>query len=173
MSEYTEESLGKMLKRDLIPIVLNMQRTIAETNNSNNELLEEMRKFYDNFSKLQSELAVTKQVNTELPKRIVTLERQCWANGQYSWKECLEVTGIPRQVDDNQLETKALSIFEKVRCTIDLGFVDSCHQFEKNNDRVIIKFSRREDYKQVLQVKIDLKDLNKGDLDLPRVQKFS
>ena len=33
-----------------------MQITIAEKNNSNNELLEEMRRFNDNFSKLQSEL---------------------------------------------------------------------------------------------------------------------
>ena len=119
MSEYTKESLDKMLKRDLIPIVLNLQSTIADKNNSNNELLEEIRKFNDNFSKLQSELAVTKQVNTELTKRIVTLERQCWANAQYSRKECLEVAGIPRQVDGNLLETKLLSIFEKVGCKID------------------------------------------------------
>ena len=82
-----------MLKRDLIPIVINLQSTIADKNNSNNELLEEIRKFNDNFSKLQSELAVTKQVNTELTKRIVTLERQCWANAQYSRKECLDVVG--------------------------------------------------------------------------------
>ena len=111
MSEYTEGSLDKLLKRDLIPIVLNLQNTITDKNNSSNELLEEIRKFNDNFSKLQSELAVTKQVNTELTKRIVTLERQCWANAQYSRKECLEVVGIPRQVDDNLLETKVLSIF--------------------------------------------------------------
>ena len=45
--------------------------------NSNNELLEEIRKFNNNFSKLQAELAVIKQVNTELTKRIVILELQC------------------------------------------------------------------------------------------------
>ena len=127
-----------------------------------------MRKFNDNFSKLQSELVVTKQLNTELTKRIVTLERQCWANTQYSRKECLEVVGIPRQVDHNQLETKVISIFEKVDCRTDPGFVDDCHRLGKNNDRVIIKFSRREDCKQVLQVKKDLMDLNTDDLDLPK-----
>ena len=106
ISEYTEESLDKMLKRDLIPTVLNLQSTVAEKNNSNNEFLDEIRKFNNNFSKSQSELAVTKQVTTELTKRIVTLGRQCWVNSQYSRRECLEVVGIPRQVDDNQLETK-------------------------------------------------------------------
>ena len=65
MSEHTEESLDKILRRDLIAIVLNLQSTIAEKNKSNNELLEEMRKFNYNFSKMQSKLAVTKQVNTQ------------------------------------------------------------------------------------------------------------
>ena len=91
----------------------------------------------------QPELAVTKQMNTELTKRIETLERQCWANAQYSRKECLEVVGIPRQVDDNLLETKVLSVFEKVGCTIDPGFVDDCHRLGKSSDRVIQVFSQK------------------------------
>ena len=60
MSENTEESLDKMLKRDFIPIVLNLQSTIAKKNNNNIELLEEMHKFNDHFSKLQPDLALTK-----------------------------------------------------------------------------------------------------------------
>ena len=42
-------------------------------------MLQDMRKFNDNFAKLQAELVVTKRVNSELCKRIVTV-RQCWAN---------------------------------------------------------------------------------------------
>ena len=61
MSGYTEESKDKMLKRDLITIVLNVQSTIAEKNNSNSELLDEIRKFNKNVTKLQSTLDVTKQ----------------------------------------------------------------------------------------------------------------
>ena len=69
----------------------------------NNEVVEEMRKFNEPFSKLQSELSVAKRVNTELTKRIMTLEHQCRANAQYSRKECVEVVGIPHQVDDKHL----------------------------------------------------------------------
>ena len=42
----------------------------------NIEVVEEIRKFNENFSKLQSEISIAKRVNTELTKRIVTLERQ-------------------------------------------------------------------------------------------------
>ena len=117
-------------------------------------------------------MAVTKQVNTELNKRIVTLERQYWVNAQYCRRECLKVVGIPHQVDDNQLETEVLSLFEKVGCKIDPRFIDYCHRFGKNNGRVIIKFARRKDCKQFLQVKKDLKHLNMDDMDLPRGTKI-
>ena len=82
------------------------------------------------------------------------------------------MVGIPCQVDDKHLEAKVLSIFQKVGCTIAPEFIDDCHRLGKNNDRVIVKFTRRKDCKQVLQVKKDLKDLTADDLDLPRGTKI-
>ena len=51
------------------------------------------------------------------------------------------------------------------------GFIDDFHCLGKNNDRALITFSRRKDYKQVLQGKKDLNDLNTDDLDLPSGKK--
>ena len=90
MPQYTEEALDKLLKRELLPIVLSLEEQNRSLQNSmsevNNKVVEEMRKFNENFSKLQSELFVAKRPDTELTKRIVTLECQCWANAQYSRK---------------------------------------------------------------------------------------
>ena len=84
MPQYTEESLDKLLKRELIPIVLSLEKQNrslqSRMSEVNNEVVEEMGKFNEKFSKLQSEFFIAKRVNTELTKRIVTLERQCWAN---------------------------------------------------------------------------------------------
>ena len=79
MSQYTEETLDKMLKKELIPIVLPLQNKITEDNNT---MLQQMRKFNDNFAKLEAELVVNKLLNSGLCKRIVTMERQCCANAQ-------------------------------------------------------------------------------------------
>ena len=76
-------------------------------------MLQEMRKFNDNSSKLEAEQVVNKRVNSELCKRIVTGERQCWANARYSKRECLEVAGIPRQVDE-----KVLSSFRRLAAPV-------------------------------------------------------
>ena len=86
MPQYTEESLDKLLKRELIPIALPLEeqnRSLQSRMSAvSNEVMEEMCKFNENFSKLQLELSIAKRVNTELTKRILTLERQCWANAQ-------------------------------------------------------------------------------------------
>ena len=93
MSQYTEEALDRMLKRELVPIVLSLQNKTTEENKA---MLQEMRKFNNNFAtKLEAALAVNKRVNSELCRRIVTMEHQCWTNAHYSRRECLEVAGIP------------------------------------------------------------------------------
>ena len=102
----------------------------------------------------------------------MTIGRKCWANAKYLKRECLEVDGIPRQVDDKNLETKVLSIFQMIGCTINPTFIDDCHRLSKNNDRVIVNFTRWKDCKQILKVKKDLKDLNMDNLDLPRSTKI-
>ena len=52
MSQYTEEALDKMLKRELIPIVLSVKNKITEDNNA---MLQETGKFNDNFAELQAD----------------------------------------------------------------------------------------------------------------------
>ena len=74
---------------------------------------------------------------------------------------------------DKDLEAKVLSkVFQKFGCTIAPEFTDDCHRLGKNNDQVIVKFTRWKDCKQVLQFKKDLTDFTADDLDLPRGTKI-
>ena len=68
MATYTNESLQSINKKDMIPIVLSLQNKL---NQSNNKVLAEIHKLSDNFSKLESKLSVTKQVNSLLPHKLV------------------------------------------------------------------------------------------------------
>ena len=118
----------------------------------NTNALEEIRKFNENFVKLDSEINIVKQVNTLLNKRVIYMERQCWANAHYSRRECLEVTGIPRHLSNKNLESKVLEVFSKVGCEILSRNIEACHSLI-----VIVKFLRRKDCDQVMSVKRDLR----------------
>ena len=99
----------------------------------------------------------------------VDLERQCWANAQYSRRECLEIIGIPHSLDDNSLEEKVVQVFEKVGCNIDSSLnIDSTLKRVTvlPKRRVIVKFSRRKDCQEVLSVKKNLQKLKMEDIGL-------
>ena len=67
---YTDELWDELLKKELTPIVLSLEEHNRSLQNRmsevNNEVVEKMRKFNENFSKLQSRLSIAKRVNTEL-----------------------------------------------------------------------------------------------------------
>ena len=110
--------------------------------------------------KLQAEVSVTKQVNTLLSRRLVSIERQCWLNAQYSRWECLDIVGIPR------------SISEKLGCNIPPKRIEACHRVGKKNPTVIVKFSRRKKCQQVWDVKRDLRKIKMEHTDLPGQNKL-
>ena len=110
---YTNESLQSINKKDMIPIVLSLQNKLDHQAN-NKVLLEEIRKLNENFSKLEPELSVTKQVNSLLLHRLVNMERHCWANTKYSRWECLDIIGIPSEVEPDVSEENVVNIFEKL-----------------------------------------------------------
>ena len=101
---------------------------------ANSEIIDQLRKYNENFEKLQSELTVAKQVNFVLSKRLASMKRHCWANVQYSRRECLELVGVPRSVSDGDLEEKDLKIFEKVGCLAEGNNIENYHRISKKNE---------------------------------------
>ena len=73
MANYNEDGLDKLLKKDLISIILSQQRKIDQDNIG---WLDEIRKLNDNFSKLEVDVTVAKNISNLLSQRVVDLERQ-------------------------------------------------------------------------------------------------
>ena len=71
------------------------------------------------------------------------MERQCWANAQYSRRQSLELVGIPQSVKDDDLEKVVTKIVNKVRINTKRD-MQGIHRIGKER-RTIIKFSNRKD----------------------------
>ena len=159
---YTEEALGKLNKKELITILLSLE---SKVESASNEVLDQVRQLNQKF---ESESSVVKQANSLLSKRLVDEERQCWASAQDSRRrKCLEVVRIPDCVQNNELEDKVLTIFKKISSEVSPRDIEACHRLKKDNDRVIVKFSRRKDCEQIMSVKKDLKHLKMQEFELP------
>ena len=150
MSIYTEENLDKLNKKELITILLSLQ---SKLESANNEILDQVRQLNQKFRQLEAENDVVKQANSLLSKRLVDMERQCWANVQYFKRECLEVVSILDSVQNNELEDKVLTIFKKTGSEVSPRGIEGCHRLKKDNNRVIVEFSRRKNCEQIMSVK--------------------
>ena len=149
MATYSNGSLDKLYKKDLILIVLSLQNKPDEANNSKTELLDEIRKLHDKFYQLQSDVCITKNVNNLLSSWLVDIDYQCWANAQYSRRKCLDIVSIPSEVKDETLEENVVRIFNKLGCSIDADRIEACHWVSKNNKTVTVNFTSRKDCQKV------------------------
>ena len=70
MATYSEESLDRLLKKDIINIELSLQTDMQ----SNTKILEGVHKLNGKFTNLESQLLITKNVNSLLQQRVVDLE---------------------------------------------------------------------------------------------------
>ena len=124
----------------------------------NDHLLEEVQHIRDTFKHMESKLSVVKTVNHLLSKRLVDIERQCWANAQYSRMECLELVGIPQSVKDDDLGKEVIKIVNKVGLNIIKRDMQAVHRIGKEG-RTIIKFYNRNDCQALRKVIRDLNNL--------------
>ena len=77
-----------------------------------------------NYEKMQSELCVSGQVSSKLRKQIVSLERQCWSNCQYSRRECLELSCLPESIKNSELEDTVVQLFKKLDVEVDSSNIE-------------------------------------------------
>ena len=68
MANYTEDGLDKILKKDLISITSKQQRKIDQDNIG---WLNEFRKLNNNFSKLEGDVKIEKNINNLLLQRVL------------------------------------------------------------------------------------------------------
>ena len=108
--KYTEDALKALNKTQLIDLFLKIQ---DQTNSTIESLIAEMKVLNNSLKSLESDVQIVKTVNNLL-KQLENTERQCWANAQYLWWKCVEVIGIPKSVQSEDLEHTICKVFNGI-----------------------------------------------------------
>ena len=80
-SNYTEESLKSYNKQQLMKLFLEVQQ---QSNETINKRTDEIKRLKESYKKLESDISVSRTVSSLLTDQVNNVERQCWANAQYS-----------------------------------------------------------------------------------------
>ena len=105
---YTPDTLEKLNKQDLIEVAITLQ---TETEPSK-EFLEGLKALSAKFEEIESDVVISKNVNTLIYSWLVALEKQCWEYLQYSKRENLEVTGLPTPLLNVEVEAEVWFSFQ-------------------------------------------------------------
>ena len=94
---------------------------------------------------MESDLAISRNVNVKLVERLVVTERKCWANEQCSRRECLEISGIPESVRDSAFKDKTQGILRGIDVEAETENTELCHRLKGKGDKgkIILKLSKR------------------------------
>ena len=86
-----------------------------------------MKQMKESFDLLKSDICATKNV-TKLSECLINMERRCWANAQYSRRECLEITSINSTVNGSGLGDVVCRIVNKAGVAITNNYIEDCHR---------------------------------------------
>ena len=125
------------------------------------------------FTKLESDLEILRNDNNKLVEQVTRLERKCWENKQYSWREYIDISGISQSIEQIDLQKIVLNNLYNIDAPVDSQNVEACHRLKSNDNgrsnKVIAKFSKRKDMVRVINKKKSLKNTlkNLDDRGLP------
>ena len=109
--------------------------------------------------KLRSQFIVVKKINTLLEKRKTELEKSQAKAEQCSRRNNVEISGIPHEILDNNLEGKVIDICKDAGIEIGHMDIEGCHRLalSRNNSgstkRVMVKFVNRKHSEDMIRLK--------------------
>ena len=154
LSDLSFDKINAMKKNDLASKIEKWKGKVKVDNNNKNlcdqvsHLPENLTKLMESNEKLSSHLIVVKKVNTQLEKCVTELEKSQAKPEQYSRRRNVEISGIPHEILNNNLEGTVINIYIESYHRLPLG---------RNNAGgskcVIVKYVNRKHSEDMLQLK--------------------
>ena len=141
----TRSQLENLSKEELIEELI----TVDDITSKISDLTNRFDDFLRRFEVVSSDLAITRNCNRLLTKRVVQLENNAVTNAQYHRRESVEVNPIPPSITDEELELNISEAFSLTGLEVTPNDLQACHRLKKK-ESVIVKFKCRKLKQNVL-----------------------
>ena len=161
----SESAINVTKKPELAQKITTLKRKVA-VDSEISSLCNQISKLNDTISqlhsaneKIRSELAVVKNVNTKLEERFISLEKNQAKYKQYSRHNNTELSGIPNDIPEDNLEKILIDICHDSSLEIYPKDIEGCHRLPASkysrdlNKSVIIKFINKKHPEALLRNK--------------------
>ena len=171
-----ELAINSVKEPELVPKVIALkEKVIMDTDISNlcnqiSKLNDIITQLHSTNEKIRSELAVVKNVNKKLEVRIINLEKNQAKSEQYSRRNNIELSGIPNDIPEDNLDKVLIDICHDSGLEIEPKDIEGCHRLpvsryiRDSNKRLIVKFVTRK-HETILQNKKSISSKDFSHLD--------
>ena len=171
-----ELAINSVKEPELVPKVIALkEKVIMDTDISNlcnqiSKLNDIITQLHSTNEKIRSELAVVKNVNEKLEVRIINLEKNQAKSEQYSRRNNIELSGIPNDIPEDNLDKVLIDICHDSGLEIEPKDIEGCHRLpvsryiRDSNKRLIVKFVTRK-HETILQNKKSISSKDFSHLD--------
>ena len=171
-----ELAINSVKEPELVPKVITLkEKVIMDTDISNlcnqiSKLNDIITQLHSTNEKIRSELAVVKNVNKKLEVRIINLEKNQAKSEQYSQRNNIELSGIPNDIPEDNLDKVLIDICHDSGLEIEPKDIEGCHRLpvsryiRDSNKRLIVKFVTRK-HETILQNKKSISSKDFSHLD--------
>ena len=142
---WTRSQLENLSKEELIEELI----TVDDITSKISDLTNRFDDFLRRFEVVSSDLAITRNCNRLLTKRVVQLESNAVTNAQYHRRESVEVNPIPPSISDEELELNICEALSLTGNEVKPNDLQACHRLKKK-ESVIVKFKCRKLKQKVL-----------------------
>ena len=129
----SELAINAIKKPELVQKIIALKRKVTVDSDISN-LCNQISKLNDTISQLHStnekisDLTVVKNVNAKLEERIISLAKSQAKSEQYSRRNNIELSGIPNDIPEDNLEKVVIDICHDFDVEIEPKDIDGCHR---------------------------------------------
>ena len=143
-----EEALGK-LQNELLSQISNLTNEVRSTRDEVINLEDVIIK------RLQEENDLLRARCSKLESKVINLESSINHIEQYGRRNNIVISGIPDDINDNNVESTVIKLMKDVDGYIDSGDIEACHRIGKSNrktssKKTIVRFVNRKYCKKAL-----------------------
>lgn len=127
--------------QDLRSLILNAKNELSnKIEDSINKLNESLIRIENKF---QQKIDEQNEIITKQREEIVNLEIKINETNQYMRRNNVEIGGLSKDIDDNDLEQHVVMLCKSANIDISPNDIEACHWLDSKKSKVIIRFTNR------------------------------
>ena len=166
--DMTESAINALKKPEIVKKIIELKDKLVVGEEIKSlcthikELTDTVNQLLSKNERLSSDLAIQKTVCGNLEKKVKSLEIQISKDEQYNRHNCVEFSGIPDTINDDNLEDTIIEACKDINIDVSETDIEACHRLPVRRNatnaskRVIVKFVNRKHAESILSKKIFL-----------------